>query len=268
MLISGFFVIFYNVLKYILVLFLSLVLSIILHELGHLFMGIILGFEFEFIEIFGVNIDCNRKIKYHKTINAKTSMYLKNCNHIKLKLLMYYSGGILFNILSACIIYVFRGNFGIVSFILIEIALAIVFLLSIGRYKGSDLCNIYMICSSKYRGLVLIPYYLKCNISPKEIPDDIFLDVNKFDITDRNLFLFKMRYYNYLENGEVEKAKAVFSKMEKNLKLSKYLADKCEILFYYAVIDSNYEFAESIYKALEKYILKGNYSSKERIKNM
>lgn len=228
----------------------SLLISIIIHELGHIIIGKILCFKLIYIEIFGYRIQRNKKnIIFIKKINAKVNMYPIGVKYIQIRSIVYYLGGILFTI---CIEFISIIFFSQIKFIVIfEVSLFGVILLSFIPMKGADIDKITKLINKKTQMEIFVYFYLMNGITPKNMPSIWFEFIKERPCDLKNLYLYKILYYRLLEmKGDVREIKYYFNKMSKLLLKTKYIDDKIECLFFYTIIDKKYDIALKIEEKL------------------
>lgn len=253
--------------KFICMVLIFFLCATMLHEVGHIFMGIVLHFKLQYVEVFGIRIELSgkrKKILVNPKINAKTCMYPIGKKYLFIRLILYYLGGIICNCLFVVIVWkVIKCNE--IKWA-IEAALGISMILAILPFRGTDLDNILILLDKEKRIHILMKFYLMNNISPCNMPTEWFTWISQNKCSMKNIYIQKMWYYRLLEEGtNVQMIKKVFGELRPLLMQTKYLKDKCEVLFYYALIQEDREKAIELQQNLEKMILKSNLSSKKRM---
>ena len=241
-----------------------LVSFISIHEIGHLLAGFAMKFQFVYMEIFGLNIRPNHLFLKLK-LSAKTNMYPIGTKRIVKRTIVYMCGGIIINIiigiLTGYIIYIVNYEY----LRMFSICFLSILIMPIIPYKGGDLHSIFLLIKKNKKGRVLIPFFLKNRFTPSEMLLYFFINKHGCPIKHYDFFMNKMAYYYFIENNDSENAKKYFSIIKTDLIKSRYLNDKCELFFYYVIIDENLELAKYIGLKLQKLIEEKSFSSKKRI---
>lgn len=241
--------------------------SIVVHEFGHILIGVLMRFKLVYVEVFGIRIETEHKfgiINNKFSFNAKTVMYPIGIKGIRIRQCLYYLGGIFANVIMALVGMLLINNPLLrIGFLFIEL---IILLLAIVPYRNSDFYNIGILLNYKKCIPLLMRSYTLNGILPSEMPKEWFAISEKEPYILDNLYMHRIRYYRMLECvDDIHIIKEEFLKMLPLFTKSKYLIDKCEVLFYYVKIDKDIEKAKYLIKILEPYIIRSNLSSKKRL---
>lgn len=115
-------------------------------------------------------------------------------------------------------------------------------------YKKSDSYCVYHLLRKSLRWKIVLPIYVTNGYLPSSIPTSL-LECSTQDMREeKNHLLVKMKYYRALELGRKKDAIEYYSFLHSFFLKSKYLADKCEILFYLAVVEQDMEKAKKLQK--------------------
>lgn len=239
--------------------------GLILHELGHLVLGLLLHFRFSYIEIMGLRISANNhkwQIQFQPKINSKICMNPIGIRYIIARTIIYYSGGFL----STGIILLFSLFYRNTLYnLVLEILSFFITIMPLLPYKNSDISYITNLLNKKKRGTILIPFYLYNGYTPQDFPDEWFAFLETESPDPYDMLLYKMKYFKELEAGNDREILKYYNILSDTFIKSKYLADKCEILFFLAMVEKNHMAALFIKDKLEEKIRNGKFTSRTRM---
>lgn len=205
----------------------SAFLATTLHELGHLFFGLVFGMSFNSIRIGflyfyrnGGKIKC--KFSVLTNVAGSCEMTPKNSENIYKKYIALSSGGLVFSAiyLALCILIVAMPNvFGEVWYFLIGCGLPLVaysvllnampFELSSGKTDGAVILGLLKkdASSQVVVNILTIQGQLYQGKTPSEIDEKLYFDLPQICEDDINfIILTNMRYIYYLDKKEYAKA--------------------------------------------------------------
>lgn len=262
--------------------------NIIIHEIGHIVLGVIGGYEFKEM-IIGLFKICkeNGKLKIKKEDKFKgTGFYgqailnINTENFQKDAVIKMLLGGGLFNLIASIItfiIFFITENPYLKEIYIINTILGLVlFILNLGVYKSKYLINdgywIYsLLKDNEAVNLLLIEFDLQEGSHIMELDDKCLLESKEAASKYCTMALEYYRYLKLIFNNEKDRAK---EKIENIIEFeNKYditpIAGNMftythDIFYYYAVIEEDKEKAKEYYKKNKKIIEESNAPTKAR----
>jgi len=256
--------------------FISFLLSIILHELGHLVFGLVSGYKFHSFQIFNIKLinTGNNKIKLQKANNMLLGQcVLKNDDDIKdMKYKLYLYGGSIFNLsfgfislIVYILILVFTEEYSMVLLVFSWIN----FMLFYSNGVPLNVNNIYndalnMKLMNKYdfmKYAVLNGLKLQREMEEKEtindVDDDLINSQNELDDYIIHKYPFIMaKTIKRIVNNEDNKFEFILDQHKKryNLPIQYKYANITFVLYYYILNKISYKgiLFEKTYKAIFK----------------
>lgn len=229
--------------------YLTLFSSIIIHELGHYIFGLLTGYSVYQLKIFGFIIIENKKIKCKKSNSMpKNQCLMVPDKYEKFSYILYNLGGILANLMIVVMsIFILQsGNYGkIVAAILM---MSIVFNLYSFIVNGiplvisglpNDMKNIILVSSSPsakkaFHSGFMIDFYLKQGKELKEIDSQYFELPIDYDMKNIYVAYNQMQWaINRIESGYTEEGLTILMNLSEELSYYK------KYLYYYTIIASN-----------------------------
>lgn len=259
-----------EILVIIIYLFLAYIVQIITHELGHFVFGLMTGYKFISLRLFGFTILKDKEKLIIKKYNLKGSlgqclMYPPGKDNYKYKLITL--GGIIMNVITASIaVLMIDSQQGIVNMVGLSLiafygyGIAIISILpSIQLSDGSVLKELKSIKARECnRKQLLIARLLMDGYTYKDIPDEIYVVPEGDDLTNSIIAYHKiLESYYYMDKKDWNEAKKVLMDFDKVIdNVPKSIRDivAAEKMFL-ALIANSVPFTESV--EIESY-LRGN----------
>ncbi|TCK98602.1 hypothetical protein EDC19_1034 [Natranaerovirga hydrolytica] len=262
----------------------------IIHELGHLIVGLLQSFQFYSFRIGPLIWEKNndtvvlRKQK-QITLNVSTLMFPKANHHIERKQVLYYAGGIVSNLIIGI---VFLGLYYVLSLenaYLLKGFLAtgwiiglFLFLSNLVPYKSegfvSDGSNIVSLIRKSPKDIAEIKaLYASAKISagiPVKQMDAYILEEDS-DLGDNEILGIIMnlyRYYHYVEKKNYTKAQKYIQLVENNIEFAPdTIKNQCyfEVLYAYSFFNLDKDKAKATYDRIENKLYQTHSITKFRV---
>lgn len=216
--------------------FITFILSIYIHEIGHAIVGLLYGFSLEEMNILFLNIRKKKngfKFKVVKKLKqglaGSVIMTLKNTEKIERKLIALYLGGSLFNIIAALLLIIVSVINGFSNGIMFEFVFFLIFfslflglssLLTMSKLPPySDGFWVYhLLKGSYYKDLLIFEHSL---LAGEKISDLEFMNKNAKDNQFIDIYLDLFKYYKHIDKEEIQKALKVIEGIHGVLNIEK-----------------------------------------------
>lgn len=267
----------------------SMIFNIIIHEIGHIVLGVISGYEFKELKVLSFTIlkDDNGKLKIKKDTKLKGTAYggqavlnINSKNFHKNSMIKMFLGGGLFNlifsIITLILIFIINNPYTNILFALNSVVGIMLFILNLVIYKSKYMLNdgywIYsLVKDNEAVDLLLLEYLIKEGVEPNKL-DDKYLNTNKEKAS--KYCSVALEYYRYLkaihnldmESGK-EKIKTIIefdSEYDITPLTGTMFTYTHDIFFYYAVIEDNIEKAKEYYDNNKSFIENSKAITKAR----
>lgn len=268
--------------------FLSYTINICLHEIGHMFFGLISGYEFSSLRFGKLMLAKeNGKLRFCKYDMPGTGgqciMTAPKVDAEKMPVVLYNLGGLVMNLvvlLIGIIVFVIvSDSHFVVGMIFLMFAMtSLVILITNGlpfSQMGTDGANTIILYKNKFareafRNQLEVVRYLSQNYSVREMPEELFLFDKQIPMTNPLITAQAVSCFNYYSvSGKYQEAKEMASYILENAKSINSLHEKIlygEQLFITTVIDKNLEAAKEQYKLHRKELNKAaGFISMQRV---
>jgi len=275
---SHFFEINYDhLLIFLLVVYLTFFVQIIIHELGHFVVGKILGYRFIFLRLGPVAIEIkNNKlrlvIKRNKGYGGACGMLPPNEGIPLKRQLWFYAGGSIFNILTLIPLFgiIFSHSSGLVFTISITAILCttIIVLLNLwpvssGNHPNDGRIIFGILANSPLAADLVQETNLSAALASGKRPSELMiepLDEKRLTIIDSaiTLTLLNIHYFKALDTDNFQSLARYIYVFENNLANSlSFVAVPMnyELIYYYSAIDHNKEQAEKYYTRIDTHLV-------------
>lgn len=268
--------------------FLSYTINICLHEIGHMILGLISGYEFSSLRFGKLMLAKeNGKLRFCKYDMPGTGgqciMTAPKVDAEKMPVVLYNLGGLVMNLvvlLIGIIVFVIvSDSHFVVGMIFLMFAMtSLVILITNGlpfSQMGTDGANTIILYKNKFareafRNQLEVVRYLSQNYSVREMPEELFLFDKQIPMTNPLITAQAVSCFNYYSvSGKYQQAKEMASYILENAKSINSLHEKIlygEQLFITTVIDKNLEAAKEQYKLHRKELNKAaGFISMQRV---
>lgn len=277
----------YMLLKALLTLFITGFIQINIHEFGHFVMGKLLGYQLVFYQIGFLSFMYeNGKMKFsiqkNRGFSGACGMYPPKEGVTPMRQVWYFAGGLIFNALSLIPILLVMnstnndtvtilGEYVILSTIVLIVMNAVPF--SVGSQPNDGKIIFSTLFKSPMTKHLIESFYIASQLSQGIRPGD--LNIEDFDDEKLSevdsvvlLQLVVMRYYKALDKMDLVNMKRYIPVIEEQVKSApSYMQPPLyyELIYYYSVLESNYEKAEGFFACIKQILLKDKDVNGKRI---
>ncbi len=258
----------------IVVIFLAYSINIYIHEIGHMFFGLMTGYKFSSLRLGRLMLTKeNGKLHFSRFYMPGTGgqcvMAPPEEDAENMPVVLYNLGGLIMNLLvfliCACLFLKMKAAHPIAGIICLMFALtSLVILLTNGiplSETGTDGANAIILYKDKnaraaFRNQMLIIKYIADNYSIQDIPKELFLYDKSVAMTNPLITAQAINCFNYLYTSrQYEQAKGMALYILENAKSINQFQEKIlygELLFMTMVVDKDTEAAKKQFEAHKK----------------
>lgn len=227
--------------------------SLYVHEFGHMLMEIICGFSISEVKIGPIIIKTrDKKVRISKSsvLTGYVQRNPKNDNNLRIKLLIIYLAGSLFNIILAilCLFFINRINFTYIMDIILKFTFIFNILFIFELMPNQGTCPFYcdgfwiyhLIKKSYYIDLIILPFEVSLG---KKVENISFSTHNTTSNKEIDLFLLWYKYYQFLSKRDFKNINKILLEInhstnmqnEKNKKIFQHIL-KMEKLYLFSIM--------------------------------